>query len=78
MSFEFKVKDVDDKFSTNKIEVNKTEDYATQNYLFSVHEEDNYYGYVGIYLSLKQLERFSDKLSKFVEKELAKKEREKP
>lgn len=77
MSFEFKVKEVDNKCYTNKIEVNKTEDYKTQNYLFSVNEENNYYGYVGIYLSLKQLQRFSDKLTKFVEKELAKKEREK-
>lgn len=76
MSFEFKVKDVDDKFRTNEIEVNKTEDYKTQNYLFSVNEEQNYYGYVGIYLSFTQLKRFSDKLAKFVEKELAKKERE--
>lgn len=76
MSFKFKVKEVNDKFSTNEIEVEKTEDYKTQNYLFSVNEEQNYYGYVGIYLSLKQLKRFSDKLVKFVEKELEKKERE--
>jgi len=76
MSFKFKVKDVEDKQYINKIEVEQTTDFGA-NYLFSVNDDTRYDGHSSIYLSLKQLERLSKKLAKFVEKELAKKEREK-
>lgn len=76
MSFKFKVKDVEDKQYTNEIEVTPTVDFGAE-YLFSLNDDTRYDGMSSIYFSHKQLKRFSDKLAKFVEKELAKKEREK-